>query len=188
MEKVANYKRLTIDEKEYLRHLYFDEKQSIPMISKLTKRHPKTIHYWLKEFGTVRNYSEAQLLANRLKRGQGIKNRLHQNAVWGEGRYKTPFGYIMKRVRSDEPFFCMGIKKDRATRYVFEHRLVMAEHLGRPLTEDELVHHLNGIKGDNRIENLAVVTCHNHPRKTLLKLAQKRIRDLEAELAQQKLL
>ena len=188
MKKPRKYKRLTVGEAEYIRHLYFDEQKSIPMIGEITGRHTKTVHQWIKKFGITRSLSEAQLLANRLKRGQGIKNRLRQNAVWGEGRYKTPFGYIMKRVRSDEPFFCMAIKRDRATRYAFEHRLVMAEHLGRPLTEDELVHHLNGIRDDNRIQNLALLNSHNHPKNTLTKLLQKRIRDLEAQLAQQKLL
>jgi len=55
-------------------------------------------------------------------------------------KYKQRDGYIV-------------IKRDDG-RIIGEHRAVMEEHLGRPLLRGETVHHRNGIRDDNRLENL----------------------------------
>jgi hypothetical protein len=51
-----------------------------------------------------------------------------------------------------------------STGLIYEHRLVMEQHLGRYLRPDELVHHINEDLKDNRIENLQVMTRAEHMR------------------------
>lgn len=68
------------------------------------------------------------------------------------GRIYRTGGYVYVLVQKDDPFACMATKG--TSRYVAEHRLVMARHLGRALLPSETVHHINGDRADNRIENL----------------------------------
>ena len=46
--------------------------------------------------------------------------------------------------------------------YVYEHRVISEQILGRKLLKDEIVHHRNGIRWDNRQENLEVMDKHDH--------------------------
>ena len=80
------------------------------------------------------------------------KGRAHQN--FKGGRIKHSCGYTII-LQPDHPY-----ANNRG--YVMEHRLVMEEYLGRYLQEDEIVHHINGRKRDNRIENLTLLSLSEH--------------------------
>jgi hypothetical protein len=56
------------------------------------------------------------------------------------------------------------------------HVMVMEEHIGRPLRPGECVHHINGIKTDNRLENLALMTHADHSKMHTTELSKARQR------------
>jgi hypothetical protein len=86
------------------------------------------------------------------------KRRGINSSNWKGGRYNTAEGYIERMLQPDDFFYSMA----RKSGYILEHRLVMAKSLGRCLLKIEKVHHINGIRDDNRVSNLELISPVNH--------------------------
>jgi hypothetical protein len=83
-------------------------------------------------------------------KGKSVPTTGKNHPMWKGGKGLTTQGYVTINVS--------------AGKRVLEHRYVMEQHLKRKLTRSEHVHHRNGVKTDNRIENLELISWHEHGR------------------------
>lgn len=95
--------------------------------------------------------------------------------LWSGGIQKTSPGYVLVWLDRDDFFFPMAQRSG----YVLEHRLVMAKHLNRCLLAWEVIHHINGVKDDNRLENLLILKSDSNHNKTVDKIIKRLKRENE---------
>lgn len=71
---------------------------------------------------------------------------------------------IKKLIKKGDYLYCIVLEHPKATKhgYVLHHRIIMENYLGRLLSSEEVVHHINGDKLDNRIENLELLSVSKH--------------------------
>ena len=119
--------------------------------------HPKNCEWCMEEFKAIRlstRFCSTNCVrkhqSQRLKGGGNFKGRRPQN-------YKG--GSVQRGYRH---IFLPGHPMSAKNGYVPEHRLVVAQVLGRPLSSTELVHHKNRNRLDNRPENLQITTYKAH--------------------------
>jgi len=148
--------------KGWLEQKYWAEELSLAEIATLQGVSDVTILKWMRRHRIPRRtLSEARQGAKNPQWGKS--HRGHKDPRWKGGRTYDRLGYVLIWNR-DHP------NADRHG-YVYEHRLVMEEWLGRLLTPEEVVHHENEINDDNRIENLRLFasggehTAYHDPKK-----------------------
>lgn len=74
---------------------------------------------------------------------------LERNPYWKGGRTIASNGYVLVKRPGHHLADVRG--------YVYEHRLVAEQKLGRRLRKGEVPHHINGVRSDNRPENIEVL-------------------------------
>lgn len=124
--------------KEWLELKYHEEHLCISEIAKECGTGNTTISRWLARFEI-----------RKIKPYKGSRKG-PENPYWNGGRYKdNSSGYI----------WVYNPKHPSCTKkgYVLEHRLVMEKFISRYLRSNEIIHHRNKLKNDNRIENLEII-------------------------------
>lgn len=155
--------------KELIEKLYWQDGLSLSQIGKKLGRATSTIRHFMAVYGIPRrDESKAMSLIMKAKGERGPTARSWRGGVFEKDGYVHV--YNPEHPRADK------------RGYVLEHILVWEETNGRPLPDGWVIHHLNGIKNDNRPSNLVAM-----PRKAhylVLEEKAKRIRELEIEVRQ----
>lgn len=137
------------------RHKYLSEGLSGVEMAAFFHIGRSTVSRYLKEFGiSERNVSETRKIKKwspsdeqRRKLSELGRSQTGSNNPYWKGGFINGWGYKKIRVSG---------------KYMFEHRHVMEQQLGRPLVRGEEVHHMSHDKLDNRVENLVVLSSSEH--------------------------
>lgn len=160
-------------DKKWLKDRYVNDQKSIKEIAMEIGATPGAVNSALRWIGLELRKSRAGLC---IKYPNG---RFGEDASnWQGGVRHRKQGYI-SIYKPDHPH-------TTKEGYVMEHRLVMEKHLGRILSPKELVHHINGNKSDNRIENLELISDQGtHTKEHFERSHRTELAELEAKRLRQ---
>lgn len=102
------------------------------------------------------------------------KNLVGENNMRWKGGFIYENGYKMLNMPDHHRAHQNG--------YVYEHIVVAEKKFNKKILRPMQIHHLNGVRDDNRPDNLDIVTPQEHEKWTVKKIYEKRIRELEAQL------
>jgi len=157
--------------RDRLVELYWGQKLSLEKTAKILGVSRETVTRWLREENIrVRGTSEVR---------KGVPGPRGPKAFgWKGGRRDKGDGYVH--------IYAPSYHRHDSQGYVPEHIMVWEKVHQKRLPEGYVIHHLNGIRDDNRPENLVALPKSGHTRREMAEVYKKRIRQLEVENRQLK--
>lgn len=110
----------------------------------------------------------AEIRRRMSERRKGVKLNEETKRKISESHKKHSIGHSKRRDDGYIAIYFPDHPKSNKDGYIMEHHLVMEKHIGRFIADGEVVHHINKIRDDNRIENLQLMTFGEHARFHLL--------------------
>ena len=140
--------------KETLQKLYFEDMLSMRDIAKKLNISTSPVRYWMKKHGLkFRNLSESGKIRCRLKpQSNPGRKGMPKNPNYGKDNHSWKGGYIRK-----DGYRLISVMGEQR----LEHRYIWEKDNGQ-IPEGFQVHHINGDKLDNRIENMQVMSNSDH--------------------------
>ena len=168
--------------KEVLYELYVIRGKPMHEIASILHIGVGTVYNYMKKYG-IQSRNTKEVFDNLKKQGweypqsaREKSSKTHKNKIVSEetrhkiSKSKKVGGIGHKKLRTDGYICIYFPDHPNATKdgYIMEHDLIMECIIGRHLKDDEVVHHINGIRNDNRKENLKLMTFTEHARYHML--------------------
>ena len=166
-------KKLNEESIAEVKRLYIEESMSIREVAARLGTSASPVKNSLQHLGLIRTPAEARQLA--CEKGKHPVSLSGSGSIaWKSGKTHHASGYILVMQKGHH----------RATKngYVYEQIAVWEQVHNKPVPEGWVVHHLNGIKSDNRPANLVAMPKAKHSRVESCEPYKQRIRVLEAEV------
>ena len=162
--------------KEKLEKLYVQEEKTMKECSEILNISVGSIYNYIKKYNiksriamtekTRQKISDALIGRPSSRKGYKLSESTKRKiSEANKGKFYKSSKYGGHRKQRTDGYICVYLTPhQRSTKdgYVMEHILVMEEKIGRYITRDEVVHHKNHIRNDNRLENLELMTFREH--------------------------